>query len=200
MKVFDAITGKVYFKELFLYKQFQRALQKANTGEFKEDDFGRFNIYNENLCNARMKAIEYCRNFDLIKKSRENSIFFIGQAGSEKLNLAILIAQTLMRKNLHVAYMPYRNVIMKIKQIMSDDKYYHKEISGYQNTDVLFIDDLFKNKPDKKERNIMFDIISYRYQNFLPVIICTERTLAELTENDDALGSIIFDMTRKYLV
>jgi len=96
--------------------------------------------------------------------------------------------------------MPYRDVVTRIKQNMMDDEYYKKTISKYQTCEVLLIDDLFKGKITESDINIMFEILNYRYLNYLPVIISTEFIVENLLSFDEAVGSRIYEICKDYIV
>ncbi|MPM81971.1 hypothetical protein SDC9_129029 [bioreactor metagenome] len=96
--------------------------------------------------------------------------------------------------------MPYRDVIIRIKQNMLDEEYYRKNISKYQTCEILLIDDLFKGKITESDINIMFEILNYRYLNFLTVIISTEFVVENLLSFDEAVGSRIYEMCKDYVV
>ncbi len=135
------------------------------------------------------------------KITRQNSIAFIGQVGSGKTHLSIALAVNFLRnKQISVIYMPYRNTITKIKQNMIDEKYYSKVLSKYQKAKILLIDDLFKGKINESDTNIMFEIINYRYINYLPMIVSSEFTVERLLDFDEAIGSRIIEMAKDYTV
>jgi len=96
--------------------------------------------------------------------------------------------------------MPYRDVITKIKQNMIDEEYYQKTISKYQLCEVLLIDDLFKGKINESDINIIFEIINYRYLNYLPVIVSSEFSIDRLLAFDEGVGSRIYEMSKDYVV
>ena len=125
---------------------------------------------------------------------------FMGQVGSGKTHLSLAIANELMDSGVGVVYMPFRDVIIKVKQNIMDDVYYHKAMNRYKNARVLLIDDLFKGSISKSDINIMFEIINHRYFNNLPVIVSTEKSFDELIEIDEAVGSRIVEMSKNHLV
>ena len=96
--------------------------------------------------------------------------------------------------------MPYRDVITKIKQNVIDEKKYASMILKYQVCEVLLIDDLFKGRLNESDVNIMFEIINYRYLNFLPIIVSSEFTIEKMLEFDEGIGSRIYEMSKDYVV
>ena len=125
--------------------------------------FDNYVIWNESSHRVKEAAIDYYNHFNINKDTRNNSILFSGQPGSGKTHLSVALAISFINKGLNVVYMPYRDVIMKIKQNMLDEEYYTKMLSRFQTCDILLIDDLFKGKITDSDKNIMFEIINYRY-------------------------------------
>lgn len=58
----------------------------------------------------------YFREFESVRDSRSNSIMFVGQVGAGKTHLSIAIANSLMDDGVGVVYMPYRDVVTRLKQ------------------------------------------------------------------------------------
>lgn len=162
--------------------------------------FSNFEVWNEVSKTAKDTAIAYYNDFDEIRGKRRNSILFCGQVGSGKTHLSVALAINLLQQKIKVVYMPYRDVITKIKQNMLDTEYYYKVISNYQKCEVLLIDDLFKGKINESDINIIFEIINYRYFNFLPIIVSSEFTIDRLLAFDEGVGSRIYEMCKDYII
>ena len=145
-------------------------------------------------------AIDYIKDFDNIKGQKNNSIAFMGQVGAGKTHLSLAIGNNLMKKNIGVRYMQYREAITGLKQNMIDEDYYQKEMNKYKGASVLLIDDLFKGKINDTDLNIMFEIINFRYLAGLPIIISTEFSTDKLMDFDAAVGSRIIEMCKGRLV
>ena len=139
--------------------------------------FSNYLVWNESSKMAKSTAIAYYNYFEKVKNTRKNSILLCGQVGSGKSHLSIAIALNLLNKNIRVLYMPYRDIVTKIKQNMIDEEYYQRMISKYQTCEVLLIDDLFKGRVNESDVNIIFEIINYRYLNYLPIIVSSEFTI-----------------------
>ena len=169
------------------------AFQKISFEEFKTFD-------NTELVKAKETAIKYYQGFLKTEKERYNSILFSGQVGSGKTHLGMAIANNLLEQKIPVVFMPYRNVVTTLKQNITNEEAYNKEMAKYLNARVLFIDDMLKGRVTDSDVNIMFEIINYRYLNHLPVIVTTEKTIAELVKFDEAIGSRIIEMSRGNIV
>ena len=168
--------------------------------KMSEYTFSGYMPWNEASIFAKKVAIKYFKDFKNYKNTRENSILLCGQVGSGKTHLATAIALNFLEDNKKVIYMSYRDEITYIKQIILDRNAYIKAIDKFKKCEILFIDDLFKGKVNESDINIMFEIVNYRYLNYLPMIISSEWMLENLLEFDEATASRIFEMCRKFIV
>ncbi len=162
--------------------------------------FTNFEVWNSASERAKDTAVAYYTDFAEVRNKRRNSILFCGQVGSGKTHLSVALGLNLLKQKIKVVYMPYRDIITKIKQNMLDQEYYIKTISKYQLCEVLLIDDLFKGKINESDINIVFEIINYRYLNFLPIIVSSEFSIERLLNFDEAVGSRIYEMSKDYVV
>jgi DNA replication protein DnaC len=162
--------------------------------------FKSFTIWNNSSRIAKEVATEYYTNFKKILGERSNSIAFIGQVGSGKTHLSIALAVNFLKKGISVVYMPYRDVITKLKQNIINEEVYQKELNKYKNAKILLIDDLFKGKITESDINIMFEIVNHRYLKNMPIIISSEFPAEKLLDFDEAIGSRILEMCRNYTV
>ncbi|RDY28429.1 DNA replication protein [Romboutsia weinsteinii] len=167
--------------------------------EFRNKTFDNFNYtYDTHTINAYRVATKYVKDFDSIESSSNNSIMFMGQVGSGKTHLSLAICNELMDRGVGVLYMGYRDVIVRVKQNIMDQVYYHKIMNRYKNARVLLIDDLFKGSVSSSDVNIMFELVNHRYFNNLPVIVSSEKGFEELIEIDEAIGSRLIEMSKGY--
>ena len=162
--------------------------------------FANFEVWNDSSQNMKDTATVYFNDFDDIRDKRRNSFMLCGQVGSGKSHLTIALGINFLKRKVDVMYMPYRDIITKVKQNMIDESQYKRLIYKYQICDVLLIDDLFKGKINESDINIMFEIINYRYLNFLPVIVSSEFSIDRLLDFDEGVGSRIYEMCKDYIV
>lgn len=169
--------------------------------EFRNMRFENFN-YESSLetMEAYATAKSYSKSFGEIRVARQNSTILMGQVGSGKTHLAMAISNTLLDNSVGVIYMPYRSIITKIKQSITDEENYQREINRYKEAQVLFIDDLFKGRITEADINVMFEIVDYRYFKKLPVVVTTEKTIDDLLEIDEAIGSRLYEMSKNHMV
>jgi DNA replication protein DnaC len=192
-------------------KQYQRILDSSGISEaFQKKNFGNFKPVNDTINSIKNMAIKYVKDFDRIRGTENNSIAFLGQVGSGKTHLSIAIANNLMKQNIGVRYMQYREDIMKIKQSAVNEIAYNREVNKYKNASVLLIDDLYKGAVTKNrmgyevvneaDLRAMFEIINYRYLKKLPIIVSSEYTTDRLLSFDEAIGSRIIQMCKGHIV
>ena len=173
--------------------------------EDSKKGFGGFNTFNEPaLVNAKNTATLYYQNFKNIEESRINSIMLCGASGRGKTTLGLAIANNLISTGVGVRYMPYRDVVTSLKQQLGGDhlsKYYYDDnMNRLKNARVLFVDDMLKGKITESDINIMYEVINYRYLQRKPLIISTEKTIEQLLEFDEAIGSRLIEMSKGYIV
>jgi DNA replication protein DnaC len=168
--------------------------------EMTKHTFTNFEVWNEASQRVKDTAVAYYTDFKEIRNERRNSILLCGQVGSGKTHVSVALGLNFLKQKIKVVYMPYRDVITKIKQNMLDQEYYTRTISKYQLCEVLLIDDLFKGKINESDINITFEIINYRYLNYLPVIVSSEFSIERLLNFDEAVGSRIYEMCKSYVV
>ena len=177
----------------------ERLAKSEISSVLKEKTFNSYDYkIHEECADAMFAAIRFCEEFSLTKESR--SIIFCGRSGVGKSHLSIAIANNLIEKGIPVIYMPYREIITKLKQNITDDTIYSTLINKYKSEKVLIIDDLFKGRITESDVNIMFEIINYRYLNQLPIIISTEKTPESILNIDEAIGSRIIEMSKGYII
>jgi len=195
-------------REAKLYKRILEA--SGITEAFLQRNFKNYKPRNQITANAKAMAIDYVKQFDSIKNSRNNSIAFLGQVGAGKTHLSIAIANELMKKNIGVRYMQYREDITRIKQVAMDEESYAREINKYKTATVLLIDDLYKNATLKTrsgyevlndaDKRAMFEIINYRYFKNAPIIVSSEYLAEDILAFDEGIGSRILEMCEGHII
>lgn len=147
---------------------------------------------------------EYIKNrAKAFVNNHENKWFYIGgQVGCGKTHICTAIVGELFKQGKTGQYMLWRDEAVKLKASVNDSTEYQKLIKPLKTVDVLYIDDFFKTERDRQptqaDINIAFEILNYRYSNDdLITIISSERTINELLDIDEAVGSRIYERTRE---
>lgn len=136
--------------------------------------------------------------------SENDKWFFIGgQSGCGKSHICTAICGKFLKMEKSVFYMLWIKDIKDLKNTINDYEKHKELLEKYYNTDVLYIDDFFKNGKEK-DRSIQpptpadiqlaYDILNSRYNNpNLITIISSERNINEIINIDDATGGRIYE-------
>lgn len=191
-------------------RHYKRIIKSCGITEaFLQKNFDNFNIISKQTEIMQKTSKDYAATFALIRDKRHNSLALLGSVGSGKTHLTIAVANELMKNNIGVRYMQYREDIPRIKQVITNEVDYNREIGKYKHAPVLLIDDLYKNAIGKgpygeylndADKRIVFEIINHRYFNGMPIIVSSECQSDKLLDLDEGIGSRIIEMCKGHIV
>lgn len=124
-----------------------------------------------------------------------------GNPGTGKTHLCTALCGMLIEKGLEVRYMLWRDVSTRAKSIVNDNDAYREIVGPLKTVKVLYIDDLFKSggKPSDADINFAFELLNCRYNDRgLLTIISSEKTLQDIMQIDEAVGSRIYERSKDY--
>lgn len=129
----------------------------------------------------------------------------LGSVGAGKTHICTAICRELLNRGRGVRYMLWRDESVKIKAVANDADEYDRMINPFKRAPVLYIDDLFKTKQGEPVRpadvNLAFELLNYRYCNKnLVTVISSEKTMGELLNVDEAVGSRIYERCGDFCV
>lgn len=166
----------------------------------KKYTFATYEIHEGWQQTIKEKAKAFCRQLD------SGAWFFIGgQSGAGKTHICTAIAVKCIKAGMNCKYMLWRDEIARIKAIVNEPDLYKQAMDELKQTDVLYIDDLFKGGKDDFGRykpptaadiNAAFEIINYRYNTNRLTIISSERTLNDLNAIDEAIAGRIAEKSK----
>lgn len=136
-------------------------------------------------------------------KERDGWFLMAGSPGTGKTHLCTAVACALIDAGIETRYMLWRDVSTRAKAVVNDEAEYQRIVEPLKAVKALYIDDLFKTgkgqAPTVGDVNLAFEILNARYNNArLLTIISTERTVEELLEIDEAVGSRIYERSKGY--
>lgn len=135
-------------------------------------------------------------------KEQHRWFFVGGQSGCGKTHICTAIVGGMIKRGLSVRYLVWRDVANELKTSLTDGSY-TAQIKPYKESDVLYVDDLFKTNSasDVKSADVKlaFEILDYRYRNQMLTIISTEWMLSQLRQIDAATAGRIIQMANGYL-
>lgn len=131
-----------------------------------------------------------------------------GQVGCGKTHICTAACGKFLKQGKAVRYMLWRDEIVKIKANANDAQEYQRLIMPWKTAPVLYVDDFFKTsdeldgskkRPTQADTQAAFEILNYRYINQdLITIISSERSIDDLLNCDEAVGSRIYQRTKDY--
>lgn len=131
--------------------------------------------------------------------AEQNKGFFYigGQSGCGKTHLCTAIIGAMIKKGRSARYFVWREDSTILKALVND-KEYQPAIDDFKKTDVLYIDDLFKqSNVSDADVKLAFELIDYRARNNLITVISSELDVDDLIKIDEALAGRIIKQTRK---
>lgn len=134
-----------------------------------------------------------------------NWFFIGGQVGSGKSHICTAIANELIYNGNDVHYMLWRDDAVPLKANVNNFAEYERRIKPLKTVPVLYIDDFLKTEkgkaPTPADINIAFEVLNYRYNDpALTTIISTELLIRDIITIDEAVGSRIYERSKKYQI
>lgn len=168
----------------------EKMARSGLTEAFKQRTFKTFIVNNEWQLEAKAKAMDYSKNF----KETKASLMLSGQPGSGKTHIGVATMLRLIENNIGCVYREYISMLTDLKQTSMDEEEYIRSLEKYINPPVLFLDDFLKGEPTIADRKHVYKIINTRYLKSMPMIISTEKSVKEILNWDEAIGSRLIEM------
>lgn len=201
----DNVTDEVLCKKCSCIKKRSTYWRMQKSGI--ESLFDRYQLVNFKVTEEYQRlikntAISYIDS--KIHKTADSPFFFIGgQSGSGKTHICTAIAGQLILHGYQARYFLWRDESTEIKAIANTPDY-TKRVGELKKASLLYIDDLFKTQsgklPTSGDIHLAFEIINYRYINYLPTIISSEMLLTQIIEVDQAIGGRIKELANGFII
>ena len=136
-------------------------------------------------------------------KERRGWFVAAGHVGSGKTHLCTAICAELLADGVNTQYMLWRDVAVQAKAVVNADEAYAAIVAPLKRVKALYIDDLFKvgkgKAPTEGDVNLAFEILNSRYNDSSKLtIISTERSMEDLLDIDEAVGSRIYERSKGF--
>jgi len=132
------------FRMLFEYQMGNKVQADDDMGMATNSDYQELN---EMTQYAKVAATSYIRDFDIIRKQERNWLIVFGQSGSGKTMLGRAIVKALIERQRPVRARAVKYYeMMQILKAKSNAEDYWQILDRYTDCELLFIDDLLKEK------------------------------------------------------
>lgn len=134
---------------------------------------------------------------------KEGWLLAYGQSGAGKTHICTAVCNALLNSNMPVRYMLWRELAVKAKSLVNSPDEYAELLNPLKRVPVLYLDDFYKTgknqDPTTGDVNLAFELINARYNDKTKMtLISTERTLEEIMEIDEAVGSRIYERSKGF--
>lgn len=176
-----------------LANEAQRIKERSNLGRrFMDRTFANFDKRRDpqafDICNR------YANRENLFSEKR-NSLLIFGQVGSGKTHLSAAIANDFASKGIPTLFGTFIDHLEHIREEF-ESAGANAYLTDMKSMMVLVIDDLGKEKKTEWTQQVLFDVINYRYEHLLPVIITTNFNTDELANYvGHPIWSRLFEMS-----
>lgn len=178
-------------------KESLRKLERSGLSEaFKKKTFDNYIVEEIHQAQAKTKALKYCNTF----QETNASLILCGQPGAGKTHLGIASMLKLINNNIGARYEEYISMLLNLKQASMDQVNYIKTLEKYINPKVLFLDDFLKGIPNQADLKYIYEVINTRYLKGKPMIISTEKSMDEILDWDEAVGSRLIEMSQGNII
>lgn len=154
-------------KQMLKAKKAEELRKKSNFGiRFARRTFDSFDASKDK--SAYEKCLAYS---DRYADTERNSLLIVGSYGTGKTHLAAAIGNKLMDNGIPVLFDTFSGHLNKLKAEFNGGRSIYLE--QMKSIDMLILDDIGKEKQTEWSRSIMFDVINYRYEHMLPIVMTT---------------------------
>lgn len=157
--------------------------------------FEKFETASEWQKEAKEKAMKY------LTDGLGSWLVITGTPGTGKTHLCTAVCKELIDAGKDVRYMQWRQEAPRLKALVNDRESYEDQIYKLTHADALYIDDFFKGGVTEADINLAFEILNARYiQPNTQTILSSEKTVEELLEEDEAIGSRIYERSKGFCI
>ena len=169
-------------------------------GIIKKKTFSNFQTTNDFQKAIKSNAINFVK---AIIAKQKVSFFVGGQSGAGKTHICSAMLGEFAKHGICVYFFNYINDIATLNryQYNSTEKdEYENLLSLYKQADILYFDDFMFGEVSVSEQKIIFNIINHRYENDLPCIISSNKTLNDIRRINAPIYGRLYEMCSKFII
>ena len=150
--------------------------------------FGTFIAKEEWQC----RVLDLCKRF--IGQTDARWLYISGTPGCGKTHLGTAVSGHYLRAGRPTRYATYQQIMVAFRAHANDDNGYFSVLREYGHCPVLYVDDLMKFDPTPGDRKSTFELLNTRLSRRGITIITSEKSLSDIMDIDEAMGSRIKQM------
>ena len=177
-------------EEEYKRRKFEERVNELRRVGFPEADMRNWTFSNDDLANEKITkaAQKYVDNFSELRKNGKGLLLY-GNTGTGKTYTACEIANALIDKGYPVLVTNFARILNTLQGTFEKQDY----IDGFNNYQLLVIDDLGIERDTAYAKEQVFNIIDSRYRSGLPMIITTNLTMEKIKNPEDIENRRIYD-------
>lgn len=145
------------------------------------------------------KILEAAKAYVADTRDNPTPWFYIaGQPGAGKSHICTAICAELVKRGLSCRYEVWRDLAARLKAEQNTADY-RQTMDGLASVGVLYIDDLFKGGHSAADDNLLWEVVSRRYNANKRTVFSSEWYLSQIIDNDHATGGRIHERARGYV-
>jgi len=169
-------------------------------GIIKKKTFSNFTTTEAFQKTIKTNAVNFVK---AIIAKQKVSFFIGGQSGAGKTHICSAMLGEFAKHGICVYFFNYINDIATLNryQYNSTEKdEYENLLSLYKQADILYFDDFMFGEVSVSEQKIIFNIINHRYENDLPCIISSNKTLNDIRRVNAPIYGRLYEMCSKFII
>ena len=169
-------------------------------GIIKKKTFSNFTTTEAFQKTIKTNAVNFVK---AIIAKQKVSFFIGGQSGAGKTHICSAMLGELARNGICVYFFNY------IQDMATLNRYQYKTektdeyenlLSMYKQADILYFDDFMFGEVSVSEQKIIFNIINHRYENDLPCIISSNKTMNDIRRINAPIYGRLYEMCSKFVI
>lgn len=171
-------------------RKFEEKVKELRRVGFPEADMRDWTFANDDLTNEKITkaAQRYAENFGELRKAGKGLLLY-GNTGTGKTYAACEIANALVDKGYPVLVANFSRIMNTLQGTFDKQAY----IDGFNNFQLLVIDDLGIERDTAYAKEQVYNIIDSRYRSGLPMIITTNLSIEKIKNPEDIEKRRIYD-------
>ena len=192
------IDGEIFSRECSceIKRRNARRIERSGLSPLLEScRFGTYQTPTKWQREAKAAALDYLVDW------RGKWFFAGGAVGSGKTHLCAALCGELMNGGVDLRFFQWRSDSPKIKALVHDAMAYEDAVNPLKTVRALYVDDFLKGQPTEADRNLAFDVLNARYNTpGIVTILSSEKTIEQILQWDEAIGSRIFEKAKGHYV